>query len=181
MGIGFLLVSTFTDSLRTSVDNGFPDGVETYGLVSGLWASIFAFGAFVGPSISGYLFDHFGFRNSVYFIIILHVIVAVSFALYLIFSKSPRKMYKPIGVEDRAMARSTQSIARLSRSSSSVSFPTNIPTVLPSVVMASSISKTHWQQNEKANMALLKGDDRDDTYGAMRWNSEIDVNRETIA
>ena len=27
---------------------GFPDTIDTYGLVSGLWTSVFAFGAFVG-------------------------------------------------------------------------------------------------------------------------------------
>lgn len=35
MGIGLLLVSTFSDALKTAMDNGFSEGLETYGLVSG--------------------------------------------------------------------------------------------------------------------------------------------------
>jgi hypothetical protein len=31
MGIALLLVSTFSDALRTSIVNGFSEGLETYG------------------------------------------------------------------------------------------------------------------------------------------------------
>lgn len=48
--------------LYCSVEGGFRDDLSTYGLVSGLWASTFALGAFVGPSIGGILFDVIGFR-----------------------------------------------------------------------------------------------------------------------
>lgn len=48
LGIALLLVSTFTDALRTCIQHGFNDGLETYGLISGLWTSTFAFGAFLG-------------------------------------------------------------------------------------------------------------------------------------
>lgn len=51
---------------------GLPNNIETYGLVSGLWTSTFALGAFVGPSVSGALFDSIGFRNSTLFVIGLH-------------------------------------------------------------------------------------------------------------
>ena len=40
IGIAMSLVSTFSDALKTAVQNGFEDGIETYGLISGLWTSI---------------------------------------------------------------------------------------------------------------------------------------------
>lgn len=46
-----------------------PDSIETYGLISGLWTSTFALGAFIGPTISGYLYDAIGFRAATIFII----------------------------------------------------------------------------------------------------------------
>jgi MFS family permease len=49
--------------------------LETYGLISGLWTSTFALGAFVGPSIAGILYDSVGFRNGTMFIVLLNVIV----------------------------------------------------------------------------------------------------------
>jgi MFS family permease len=54
---------------------GFPNNLETYGLISGLWTSTFALGAFVGPSIAGILYDSVGFRNGTMFIVVLNVIV----------------------------------------------------------------------------------------------------------
>lgn len=46
-----------------------PDSIETYGLISGLWTSTFALGAFIGPTVSGVLFEHIGFRQSTIFIV----------------------------------------------------------------------------------------------------------------
>lgn len=54
---------------------GFPNSIETYGLVSGLWTSTFALGAFIGPSVAGILLDNIGFRNGSMFIILLHMLV----------------------------------------------------------------------------------------------------------
>ena len=38
----------FSDAHKSAIKCGFPDTIDTYGLVSGLWTSVFAFGAFVG-------------------------------------------------------------------------------------------------------------------------------------
>jgi MFS family permease len=48
---------------------GFGDGLATYGLVAGLWASGFSLGAFIGPSVAGVLFDYVGFRLATYFVL----------------------------------------------------------------------------------------------------------------
>lgn len=63
--------------LRLSISRsyGFPNNIETYGLVSGLWTSTFALGAFIGPSVAGILLDNIGFRNGSMFIILLHLLV----------------------------------------------------------------------------------------------------------
>ena len=49
--------------------SGFPDTIDTYGLISGLWTSVFALGAFVGPTVAGILFDAVGFPYATMFII----------------------------------------------------------------------------------------------------------------
>lgn len=75
---------------------GLPDSIETYGLVSGLWTSTFAFGAFLGPSVSGLLYDSIGFRKAVIFIIILHLVVAFIVLITIIFERNPQP-YKELG------------------------------------------------------------------------------------
>ena len=55
--------------------HGFPNNLQTYGMVSGLWTSTFALGAFVGPSAAGILFDNFGFRASTDFVIIINLLL----------------------------------------------------------------------------------------------------------
>lgn len=76
--------------------HGLPDSIDTYGLVSGLWTSTFAFGAFIGPSISGLLYDSFGFRDSVIFIIALHIIVAFIILVTICTQRTPNP-YKELG------------------------------------------------------------------------------------
>ncbi|KAJ8953218.1 hypothetical protein NQ314_007383 [Rhamnusium bicolor] len=67
---------------------GFPNNLETFGLISGLWTSTFALGAFIGPSISGILYDNIGFRNSSMFIVGTHLFVGFAVATFLCYSKS---------------------------------------------------------------------------------------------
>ncbi|XP_058823767.1 MFS-type transporter SLC18B1-like isoform X1 [Topomyia yanbarensis] len=98
LGIAAVLVSGFTDSLRTAIAKGLPDSIETYGLISGLWTSTFAFGAFVGPSVSGLLFDAIGFRGSTVFIVGLQIIVGTIILLFIMFDRAPTP-YKDISVE----------------------------------------------------------------------------------
>lgn len=79
--------------------HGLPDNIETYGLISGLWTSTFAFGAFIGPSISGLLYDAFGFRDSVLFIISLHIIVAFIVLVTICTQRTPQP-YKELGASE---------------------------------------------------------------------------------
>uniref|UniRef100_A0A182QYW8 Major facilitator superfamily (MFS) profile domain-containing protein n=1 Tax=Anopheles farauti TaxID=69004 RepID=A0A182QYW8_9DIPT len=99
LGIAAVLVSSFTDALNISIKKGLPDNIETYGLISGLWTSTFAFGAFVGPSVSGFLFDAIGFRASTVFIIGLQLVVGIITILFLFFERSPTP-YKELSSEE---------------------------------------------------------------------------------
>ncbi|CAH2262331.1 jg26874 [Pararge aegeria aegeria] len=83
LGIGSLLVSSFSDALGTAISSGLPNSIETYGLVSGMWTSTFALGAFIGPTVSGLLFQYIMFRHSTYFIVILHFCVMGVVLLFL--------------------------------------------------------------------------------------------------
>ncbi|KAE8739865.1 hypothetical protein FOCC_FOCC014622 [Frankliniella occidentalis] len=86
--IGVSLVGP-ADFLPVETVAGFPDDLTTYGVVSGLWASSFALGAFVGPSVAGVLFDTVGFRQSTYFIIAVHLLVVFGTALFLCCERRP--------------------------------------------------------------------------------------------
>jgi len=95
LGIASILVASFTDALRTTIKCGLPDNIETYGLISGLWTSAFALGAFVGPSVSGALFDSVGFRKATIFVISCHTLVAFILILFLLLERTP-KPYKEL-------------------------------------------------------------------------------------
>lgn len=56
----------FNNLVRT---NGLPDNISTYGVISGLWTSAVSLGAFVGPSIGGFLYDEFSFRPATYYVL----------------------------------------------------------------------------------------------------------------
>lgn len=101
LGMSAQLVASFTDALRISVSYGFPDNLETYGLISGLWTSTFALGAFIGPSVAGILLDNIGFRNASMFIVLLHALVGVVAAVFLSScSRSPKPYTEVTAAED---------------------------------------------------------------------------------
>ena len=90
IGFGAELVSTFYGIYRNALENGMPDNVSTYGLVSGLWISSLALGAFTGPSVSGVLTTHFNFDYGSIYIQVLHAIVTMMNAIFLCYSKCSR-------------------------------------------------------------------------------------------
>lgn len=85
--------------------HGFANNIQTYGLVSGLWTSTFAFGAFIGPFISGILYDYVGFRKAVLFIIATQLLVGAITACFLCcYDKSTKsntpKLYKELDPQE---------------------------------------------------------------------------------
>ncbi|XP_037082981.1 MFS-type transporter SLC18B1-like [Pollicipes pollicipes] len=83
VGFGGEVVAAFVDAHREAVYNGFPDNLDTYSMVSGLWTSMFALGAFIGPSLAGILYDHFGFEYATLMIIVTHTLLFLVVALFL--------------------------------------------------------------------------------------------------
>lgn len=77
VGMGASVVGGFSDAHKSAIRCGFPDTIDTYGLVSGLWTSVFAFGAFVGPTLGGVLYDAVSFRWAIMFIVGLECVAIV--------------------------------------------------------------------------------------------------------
>lgn len=98
LGIAAELVASFTDALRTVIALGYPNNLESYGLISGLWTSTFAFGAFLGPSVSGVLYDTIGFRNSTLFVVFISALLGTIVLVFMCFTK-PDAMYTEIKSE----------------------------------------------------------------------------------
>ncbi|EEB18798.1 Chromaffin granule amine transporter, putative [Pediculus humanus corporis] len=94
-GIAAQLVASFTDALRTSISQGFSNNLETYGLISGLWTSTFALGAFIGPSLGGILYDTIGFKNATMVVVTLNAFVGILVAVF-ISCRKHRQPYKQI-------------------------------------------------------------------------------------
>ena len=109
LGMAAQLVASFTDALRTSISYGFPNNLETYGLISGLWTSTFALGAFIGPCVAGILLDNTGFRNGTMFIVMLHLLVGIIAAVFLSSCTGKRKPYTEVGASDDLRAPLTDS------------------------------------------------------------------------
>jgi len=84
-GLGASVVGGFSDAHKSAIKCGFPDTIDTYGLVSGLWTSVFAFGAFVGPTFGGVLYDAVTFRWAIFLIVIGEMLSLISLVCYLVY------------------------------------------------------------------------------------------------
>ena len=111
IGLGAQVVSGFADAHRQAILNGFPDTIDTYGLISGLWTSVFALGAFIGPTLAGILFDAVGFPWAAMLIIgnQLFVMLLLSIIFFMAIYQL-RKGYTPIkSSEDESLLNGTGS------------------------------------------------------------------------
>lgn len=167
--------------------SGFSEGLETYGLISGIWTSVFAFGAFVGPSVSGVLYDAIGFRKSVLFIIVWHTVTAIIFIMFTFNTSKRKKAYKEIPASEDLMRKSRTSIGTNENSRTSLSRNSSFSQVgvaiergcgMNNLIMTSSYGSksNHWQRLEESNMGLLQDHTRDEdfnTYGSIEADIEI--------
>ncbi|XP_050419743.1 MFS-type transporter SLC18B1-like [Adelges cooleyi] len=88
--LGCICVPTFVDSMTAAFNSGFANDIHTYGLLSGIWSSSFALGAFLGPSIAGVLFDLVGFEQGTYFEIFLHAVLGMALLGFVFTEKRPQ-------------------------------------------------------------------------------------------
>ncbi|XP_065203816.1 MFS-type transporter SLC18B1-like [Planococcus citri] len=129
LGIGARLVSSFADALQTAISSGLPNDIETYGMVSGLWTSSFALGAFIGPTVSGVLYDQYTFANASLFLIILVFVMVIIELLSL--SNIPRKqqLTTSSSIEAFLSEKLNRSNQNLSISKDGSTFKDNLPNI----------------------------------------------------
>jgi len=82
-GLGASLVGGFSDAHKSAIASGLPDNLDTYGLVSGLWTSVFAFGAFVGPTAGGFLYTAVTFQWAILLVVGLEAAALALLIAYL--------------------------------------------------------------------------------------------------
>ncbi|XP_077632161.1 MFS-type transporter SLC18B1 [Crocuta crocuta] len=59
---GMSIIPTFPEILACAYENGFEEGLSTLGLVSGLFSAMWSVGAFIGPTLGGFLYEKIGFE-----------------------------------------------------------------------------------------------------------------------
>lgn len=155
LGIAACLVASFTDALRTAISHGFQNNLETYGLISGLWTSTFALGAFIGPSVAGVLYDTWGFNKGSVFIVALSTVLGAIVLAFIVFSR-PRKLYVEIGKSSENLLIGSNYGATVSDTekatftSSTVSIPFERPPGMSGIITCNSYKNRHgdWHRRD---------------------------------
>jgi len=80
--IGLALLPTFEALLDTALDAGYPDDASTYGLIAGLWSGSYSLGEVLGPTLGGFLLDHFGFPVCSTVMAALCILMGIFVAIY---------------------------------------------------------------------------------------------------
>uniref|UniRef100_A0A8C3XK78 Major facilitator superfamily (MFS) profile domain-containing protein n=1 Tax=Chelydra serpentina TaxID=8475 RepID=A0A8C3XK78_CHESE len=60
--LGMSAIPLFPEMLQCAYENGFEEGLSVLGLVSGLFSAMWSVGAFVGPTLGGFLNERLGFE-----------------------------------------------------------------------------------------------------------------------
>ncbi|XP_069105858.1 uncharacterized protein [Argopecten irradians] len=70
------IIPTFDLLFKIAEDRGFENNINTFGIISGVWASMYALGDFLGPAVGGFLLDEIGFQSMTTYIAFLTVATA---------------------------------------------------------------------------------------------------------
>ncbi|KAL6724559.1 hypothetical protein Aduo_019439 [Ancylostoma duodenale] len=70
---GALYIPTFQSCLDAVKEHGYDDSFRTYGCVSGVFQSAFAFGGFMGPTVGGFAVEKIGFAWTTTIIGAIHI------------------------------------------------------------------------------------------------------------
>lgn len=91
LGLSAKLVSSFVGALRNTAERGFPDNLATYGMVSALVSTSCSIGAFIGPSIGGFLLENTGYKRGTVVVFALEVFFMFVLVAYMILRRIRRK------------------------------------------------------------------------------------------
>ncbi|XP_054166548.1 MFS-type transporter SLC18B1-like [Oppia nitens] len=75
LGTGAQCVGSFTQGVRQTMKNGYPDNVSTFAVISSIYSSAIALGSAIGPEIGGSLLGAMGYRWSTVPIVGLQIVI----------------------------------------------------------------------------------------------------------
>ncbi|RUS77197.1 hypothetical protein EGW08_015024, partial [Elysia chlorotica] len=87
LSIGASVIPAIKCMLVGACDIGFENNLDTYGLVSGLFNSIWCLGGFVGPTIGGVLVNEMGFNKAASVIALSQFFSAIAALIFCIVRK----------------------------------------------------------------------------------------------
>ncbi|XP_066143414.1 MFS-type transporter SLC18B1-like isoform X2 [Euwallacea fornicatus] len=64
ISVALALMPTFQGVLNSAIDGGCSDNITTYGVVAGIWSSMYSLGEVIGPTLGGTLLQYYGFPVS---------------------------------------------------------------------------------------------------------------------
>uniref|UniRef100_F7EI89 Solute carrier family 18 member B1 n=1 Tax=Monodelphis domestica TaxID=13616 RepID=F7EI89_MONDO len=90
---GMSIIPTFPEVLSCAYENGFEEGLSTLGLVSGLFGAMWSLGAFIGPTLGGFLYEKIGFEWAAAIQGLWALITGLAMGLFYIQEHLQRKRY----------------------------------------------------------------------------------------
>ncbi|XP_072499475.1 MFS-type transporter SLC18B1 isoform X3 [Notamacropus eugenii] len=88
---GMSIIPTFPEVLSCAYENGFEEELSTLGLVSGLFGAMWSLGAFIGPTLGGFLYEKIGFEWAAAIQGLWALITGLAMGLYYIVEHWQRK------------------------------------------------------------------------------------------
>lgn len=85
IGTGVKLVAALVGSFMYAIEElGMPDNKSTFGVCSSIYHTSTSIGAFVGPTVGGFLLEKYGYQNGTYFLFVLELILILGLSVFLI-------------------------------------------------------------------------------------------------
>lgn len=99
IGTGVKLVAALVGSFRYSINVlGMPDNKSTFGVCSSIYHTSTSIGAFLGPTLGGFLLERVQYRRGTYFLFTFELVLILGLVIFLIrqFSLTSRGSYNEV-------------------------------------------------------------------------------------
>lgn len=101
IGTSIKLVSALVGSFRHAIfDLGMPDNKSTFGVCSSIYHTSTSVGAFLGPSLGGFLVENMGYRNTTYFLFGFELLLIIGLVYFVIFRRHCLVLSRGLLTED---------------------------------------------------------------------------------
>lgn len=82
IGIGGLVIPSYSEITSIAVNHGYPNDLRLQGLIGGIFGSVWSLGALLGPIIGGFVVEKIGFNLTSFYLLVTFIVIDIIYGVF---------------------------------------------------------------------------------------------------